>query len=180
MEISVQTIANNLTIRPIPASSWRFPSRIYLFVMAVEANILEVVLVETDLRVVAVDVVQPYLVVVDNVSRFIMAQLTDTTVDSYALIDVSLPGAEPWSAFIELLLVHRRTTSFRVIPPPTAPAYAIPAYNKETHSQDIVLCGLFILFRALTPSRQALCNAPLVLALFPSWRNRPDSNRQTR
>ena len=112
--------------------------------MAGLANILEVILVETDLWIVAVYIIQPYLVVVDDVARFLVAQLTHTTIDGQALIDVSLPGAEPWSALVELLLIHRRTTSFRVIPPPAPPAYAIPAYNKETHSQDVVLCGLIV------------------------------------
>jgi hypothetical protein len=108
------------------------------------ANILEVILVETDLWVVAVYIIQPYLVVVDNKARLFVAQLTHTTIDSQSLIDVSLPSSQPWPAFIELLLIHRRSTSSQVIPPPAPPAYAIPAYNKETHSQDIVLCGLIV------------------------------------
>ena len=134
--------------------------------------------VETYVRVIAVRVIQPYGMVYD-LPWLLTAHLTQTTINRYPMIYKGLPRTAPCSTLVELLLIHRRTTSSHVIPPPTPPAYVIPAYNKETHSQDSVLCGLYTMFCALTPSRQALCNAPLVSALFPSWRNRPDSNRQT-
>jgi len=110
--------------------------------MAGQTNILEVILVQCDLRIITVGIIQPYLVMVDYIPRLVMAQLTDAAIDCLALIYVRLSRSLPWCAFIELLLIHRRTTSSRVIPPPTAPAYVIPAYIKETHSQALGLRGI--------------------------------------
>jgi hypothetical protein len=60
--------------------------------MADQTNVLEVLLVQCDLRVVAVGIIQPDLPVVDYVARLLMAQLTDPAVDSCPLIYIGLPG----------------------------------------------------------------------------------------
>jgi hypothetical protein len=72
--------------------------------MTVKTYILKVILIQTDLRIVAVDIIQPHTEVMDDVPRFLVTQFTDTAVDRHALIDVRLPCSEPGPALIELFL----------------------------------------------------------------------------
>ena len=92
-----------------------------------------------------------------DLPRLLTTDLTDTTINRQSIINERLSCPAPCSTLIELLLIHRPTTSFRVSPPPTTPAYAMPAYNKEPHSQDIVLCGLFICVWCHRPLQAPLC-----------------------
>ena len=76
--------------------------------MTGQANILEVLLIETDLRIITVDIIQPYLVMVDNIARLLVTQLTDTAVYCLAFIYVRLPRTLPWCTLIELFLIQTR------------------------------------------------------------------------
>jgi hypothetical protein len=74
--------------------------------MADVTNVLEIVLIQCDLWIITVDIIQPYLVVVNYIARLLVAYLTDTAIDCHALIYVRLPGSEPWPALIELFLIQ--------------------------------------------------------------------------
>lgn len=119
LQNSIPTVSDDLTIRTIPAPARCFFAWISFFVVTIKAYILQVVLIETDLRIITVDIIQPHTEVMDDVPRFLVTQFTDTTIDSHTLIYVCLPSSEPGSTLIELLLIHRRSTSLSVIPPPT-------------------------------------------------------------
>ena len=98
-------------------------------------------MVQTDVRIIAVNIVQPYLVV-DDLPWLLSADLTDATIHRESVIYKGLTRTAPGSGLVELLLRKHAHHVLSVIPPPTPPAYAIPAYNKKTHSQDSVLCRL--------------------------------------
>ena len=171
-------IPYNFPIWTVQASARCCQSWVSFLVVTGLALIKESLRVQADVRVVAVDVVQPYGMVYD-LPRLITTDLAQTTIHRYSVINKGLPSTAPGSAFIELFLSHGRSTSSQVIPPPTPPVYAIPAYNKETHSQDIVLCGLIV---GLSRLSDILCRAARtwIISCSRRWRNRPDSNRQTR
>lgn len=123
--------------------------------MASLAFIKESLRVQAYVWVIAVRIIQPYGMVYD-LPWLLTTDLAQTTINRYSIINKGLPSTAPGSAFIELFLSHGRSTSSQVIPPPTPPVYAIPAYNKETHSQDIVLCGLIV---GLSRLSDILCRA---------------------
>ena len=147
--------SQDLAVWSVFAAAWGGLSRVYLFVVARLALVLETLRVEADVWVVAVRIVQPYGMVYD-LPWLITTHLTQTTINRYSVINKGLPSTAPGLALVELLLIHGRSTSSQVIPPPTPPVYAIPAYNKETHSQDSVLCGLIV---GLSRLSDILCRA---------------------
>jgi hypothetical protein len=67
------------------------------------ALIQKVLRVKTDVRVVTVDIVQPYLVV-HYQPRLHATDLTDATVNSHPLLNESISRSLPCLGFIELFL----------------------------------------------------------------------------
>ena len=102
---SVQTVADNLTVRPIKASTWRFFSRVSVFVVAGLALILEALRVQTYVWVVAVHIVQPDGMVYDQ-AWLLATLLTYPTIQGQPCIYVRLPGPSPGHALVELFLGH--------------------------------------------------------------------------
>ena len=90
--------------------------------MARLALIHEVVRVQTDVWVVAVDVIQPDLMVHD-LARLLLTDLTDPAVYGQPFVYVCLPGQPPGLGFIELFLVNMSR-------PPTASVSAMPTETK--------------------------------------------------
>jgi hypothetical protein len=60
--------------------------------------------------VVAVRIIQPYGMVYD-LPWLITTDLAQTTINRYSVINKGLPSTAPGSAFIELFLIHRHSTS---------------------------------------------------------------------
>jgi hypothetical protein len=103
------------------------------------ADILEVVLVQCDVRVVAVEVIQPYLVVVDDQTRLLVAQLTDAAIYCNTFIYIALPGSQPWPALIELFL-GQHCLALRVwcfpCTPGQSPEYTGKELNMVHHGKE--------------------------------------------
>ena len=104
-------IPYNLAVLAIKAAAWCSFPRISLLVVAGLALILEALRVEADVWVVAVGIVQPYLVV-DYQPRLLVAYLAQPAVQCDPVVDVGLPCALPCLAPIELLLGQHRPQSF--------------------------------------------------------------------
>ena len=102
---SIRCISQNFSIRPISAAARCFLAWVYFFVMAVLAFVFEVVRVQTYLWVIAVNIIQPYLMV-DDLARLIPAYLTQSAINSFPVCDIAQPRPAPWSAQIKLFLCH--------------------------------------------------------------------------
>ena len=127
---SVVCVPQDFSVRSVKAPTrCRFP-RISFFVMTGLAFVSEVLGVEADVRVVAVVVVQPRLVVYD-LSWFNSADLADPSVDCHPFVDVSLPCPLPRFCFIKLFLVHCLSAFRPGSRPPTSPASPMPAQQKR-------------------------------------------------
>ena len=73
--------------------------------MAGLALIQKIVLIQTDLWIVTVDIIQPNFVM-DNQARLFSAYLAQTAVYCHPLVNVYLPSPAPRRGFIELFLCH--------------------------------------------------------------------------
>ena len=113
---SVTCVPDDLTVRPIEAPARCRPSRVALLVVALLTFISEVARVQADLWVVAVVVVQPYLMM-DCLAQLLATLLADTSVNCHPCFYISGPGSTPCLAFIELRLghsgLHRKKPRFR-------------------------------------------------------------------
>ena len=118
-------VAYNLTVRPVTAPTGCCFPRIALLVVTSLAFQHEVVRVQRDVRVVAVDVVQPCPPVVHDPARLYTAGLAQPSVDGRPFFDVCVPGASPRLGLVELLLVN-------VSRPPSAPASPMPVIYSFT------------------------------------------------
>ena len=98
---------------------------ISFFVVTGLALIHEVLRVQADLWVVAVLIVQPYLVVYYQ-ARLVVTYFTQPTIQCHPLVNISLPSHAPGFGLIELFLVHT-VGLLAGSHPSTSPAYAIPA-----------------------------------------------------
>ena len=101
--------------------------------MAGLALILEVIRVEAYGRVVAVRVVQPYLVMYYQ-PRLLVALLAHPSIHSYTHINVGLPGPAPRLGFIELFL-GQHCLALRILSMHTGQGVK-PAYTGKKMKKD--------------------------------------------
>lgn len=98
-------IAYDFAIRAVEAASRYDFSRIYLSIVAGLTFVSEVIRVQADLGIVAVDIIQPRLVM-DNQPGLYVANLAQTAVDGQSPTDVGIPCPFPGSGLVKLFLVH--------------------------------------------------------------------------
>ncbi len=101
--ISIIRVTYNFPIWTVQASARCGKSRVSFLVVACLALIEESLRVQADVRIVAVDVVQPYGMVYD-LPRLVATHLTEPAIHSQPLCYESIPCAFPCSAFIKLFL----------------------------------------------------------------------------
>ena len=78
---------------------------VLFLVVAILTLIAQIAFGQTDLRVVAVDVVQPDLVMHD-LAQLSTAHLADSTLEPDAPLNVRISGAPPRAALVKLFLRH--------------------------------------------------------------------------
>ena len=113
-------VSYNLAIRAIQASTSHSLARIALFVVARLALILEALRIETDVWVVAVDVVQPDSMM-NYQTQLLVTYLAQPTIQCYPVIDIGLPCSLPRFALIELFLGQHSPQSFGLYNPALPP-----------------------------------------------------------
>ena len=101
----IRGISYDLAVRAIQAAPRCCLPWVAFLVVTRLTLIHKVIEAQADLWVVAVLIVQPYLVVYYS-TRLIMAYLTQPAVNGQPVVYVALPGHPPRFAFIELFLVH--------------------------------------------------------------------------
>ena len=102
---SVVCVTNDFSIRTVKAPTRRCFSWVFLFVVAGLAFIQESFRIETDVWIIAVDVVEPYRMM-NNQPWFLTTHLTQPAVYGQPAVDECLPASAPRLAFVELLLRH--------------------------------------------------------------------------
>jgi hypothetical protein len=67
--------------------------------------ILEPLRVQADIWVITIHIVEPYSVM-DNQPRLLATYLAQPTIYGQPIVYISLPDTLPWSALVELFLIH--------------------------------------------------------------------------
>lgn len=102
---SVICVADDLSIWAVQAPAWRCLPRVALFVVAGLALVPKAPWVQADIRIVAVDIIQPDSVMYDQ-PRLIVAHLAHTAIEREPVIDVCLPRSFPRLRLVKLFLCH--------------------------------------------------------------------------
>ena len=100
---SILCVPYDLAIRSIQAPTSCGQSWVFLLVVTGLALVHEVLRVEADVRIVAVLVVQPYLMM-DYLARLLMTYLAQPAINGQPVVDVCTPCPLPCSCLIELFL----------------------------------------------------------------------------
>ena len=120
------SIAYDLAVRAVYAPTWCLFPWVSLLVVASLALELEVVRVQTDLWVVAVDVVEPGSPVVDYLARLYAAGLAESSVDCRPSRYVCVTRTSPCLRLVELFLIQCVHTS---------------GFVPSTHRSDVSYAG---------------------------------------
>lgn len=104
--MSVVSVPNDLPVLTVKASAPGCFPWVTLFVVARLTFVSEVIGIQTDLWVIAIDIIQPYLPVVDDLAQLHVALFTDAAINGFPVSDIRSPGSAPWSAVVELFLGH--------------------------------------------------------------------------
>ena len=145
-------VSQNLPVRPVPAAARCRLAWVYLLVVARLTLIPKVIRVKADVRVIAINIIQPDFMM-DDLAQLIPAHLAQPAINGPPVCNVPKPSPAPCLALVKFLLCHivpcllshRKRTGFLA---PVLDAISVSLSHVSFHTilfHCVPLCIIFVL-----------------------------------